>query len=249
MKSRKTARQINYNIKGVFAAEKRSGPGADFGALFHVFAAFIAILLPLSLLALGACIAFRIPDLMSFEIERGGVLKELGLDTTGEAVAAEISDFLNHKTDSLELTTVIARQDVPVFSFLDVVNLSKIRSLLDKSLYPSIFGFGLSIILFVVTRLAERRRYLKYALRASIVFFVCGVCFSLALALFWPLREAVFSRQPGVEFGGGEILLRFFGGFYPLLSAGMACLISFLVYIALYGILNKFTTEEEKMFS
>ena len=249
MRSRKTERQIRRNIRGVFAAEKAAGPGADFGALFHVFAVLVAVLLPLSLTALGAEIAFRVPDLMAFEIERGGVLKELGLETTGEAVAEEIAGFLNYKSEKLELSTKTGRVDVPVFSVLDETNLGKIRSLLDRALFPSAGAFGLSILLFIVTRLGGRRRYLRYALRASVVFFVCGSAFSLALALFWPLREAVFSRQPGIEYGGEGVLLRFYGGLYPLFAAVMACLISFLIYIALYGILKRFTKEADKMFS
>ena len=249
MKSRKTARQINKNIKGVFADEKRERAAADFSSLFHIFAALVAVLLPLSLLALGAEIAFRVPALMAFEIERGGVLTELSLNTTGEAVANEITDFLNHSAGSIELTTVIGREAVPVFSAADETNLGKIRGLLDKGLYPSAAAFVLSIALFVLTRLGGRRRYLKTALRASVLFYIFGAAFTIALALFWPLREAVFSRQPGIEFGGDGVLLRFYGGLYPLFAAGMACLISFVVYIAVYGILKRFTKEVEKMFS
>lgn len=248
MRSRKASRQIKRNIKGLLPAEKRESTGSGLNTLLHISAALVAILLPLSLVALAAGIVFRLPDLMAFEIEQSGVLKELALETTGEAVAEEITNFITHKSDALELTTVIARKDVPVFSFMDEVNLTKIRDLLDRVLYPSAFAFALSIILFIVTRLADRRRYLKYALRTSIVIYICCAAFTMALALFRPLRDAVFAWQPGLEFKTTDVLPQFYGGLYPLLSAGMACLISFIIYIALYGLMMRFTKEKETMF-
>ena len=250
MKSYRTNQQIRRNIKSEFSARKESPAAAAANAdpVFHVFAALVAILLPLALVALAAGIVFRMPDFLAFEIDRNGILVEQGLDTTPNEIANEITDYLRHRKDGLDLTTVIARKDVPVFSFMDEVNLSKVRDLLDKALYPSIIAFVLSIVLFLVTRLAERRRYLKYALRTSIVIYICAVCVVLAIALYYPFRDIVFAWQPGVVFSAGDLLPQLYGGFYPLLSAGMVSLISFIIYIALYSIMIRFTVEKETLF-
>ena len=248
MRSRKAARQIRRNIKGDLAEREGERPDTGADALFHILAALIAVLLPVSLVALAAGAVFRVPDFIAFEADRSGVIQELGLDTTPDVVAGEIADYLRHRKDSLDLTTVVARKDAPVFSFMDEVNLGRIRALLDKSLYPSVGAFALSLALFAATRLAGRRRYLKYALRASAFFYICAAAFTLALALHPPFRAAVFARQPGVTFAEDEVLPKLFGGLYPLISAGMVCLISFIIYIALYSVLKRFTVEKETMF-
>jgi len=248
MRSRRAARQIRRNIRGDLDEKKARRPGTGADALFHLLAALIAVLLPLSLVALAAGAVFRAPDFIAFEADRNGALRELGLDTTPEEVAGEIADYIRHKKDSLDLTTVIARKDVPVFSFVDEANLDRIRGLLDKSLYPAIGALALSFAFFAAARLAERRRYLRYALRASAPIYVCAVAFTLALALSQPFRAAVFARQPGLTFAEGDVLPRLFGGLYPLISASMVCLISFIIYIALYSVLIRFTVEKETMF-
>ena len=248
MKSHRIQRQIKRNIRGDLSVQKKGNHAANADPLFHILAALVAIILPVSLIALAVGIVFRMPDFLAFEIDRSSILQELGLDTTPEEVANEISDYLRNKKDKLDLTTVVARKDAPVFSFMDEVNLSKIRDLLNKTLYPSIAAFVLSIILFVLTRLADRRRYLKYALRTSIVIYVCSVCVVLLIALYSPFREIVFAWQPGIEFTAGELLPQFYGGLYPLLSGGMVCLISLIIYIALYSIFIRFTVEKETLF-
>ena len=211
-------------------------------------AAFVAILLPLSLVALAGNIVFRVPDLMAFEISRSSVLAELGLDIRPDAVADEIADFINHNKEELTLTTRIARNEAPVFSFMDEVNLGRIRVLLDRSLYPAIGAMALSIALFAFVRAMGRRRYLRYAMRASAVFYICAIGATLTLALYQPLREAVFAWQPGLEFIDGDILPQLLGGLYPIISAGAVCLISFIIYITLYSVSRRFTAEKERMF-
>ena len=248
MKSRRTNRQIRRNIRSDLFSQNRESSIANADPVFHVLAALVAVLLPISLIALAAGIVFRMPDFMAFEIDRSSILQELGLKTTPNEVANEISDYLRHKKEQLDLTTEISRKDVPVFSFMDEVNLSKIRDLLDKTLYPSILAFILSLIFFVMTRLAERRRYLKYAMRTSVVIYFCSIFVVLMLALYPPFREVVFAWQPGVEFVAGELLPQFYGGFYPLLCAGMVCLASFIIYLVMYSVLIRFTVEKETMF-
>ena len=246
-RSHRANRQIKRNITGYLGSGKPDSAGAV-AALFHILAALIAILLPLSLMTLAAGIVLRVPDLMSFEIDRSGVLQEFGVDATPDEVADEISGYLRHKKDSLELTTQVAHKDVPVFSFMDEVNLDRIRALLDKALYPSIGALALSAALFAIALLAGRRRHLTRAMRASAAIYACAACFTLALALHPPLREAVFSWQPGVDFSGGGLLPRLFGGLYPILSAGMSCLVSFIIYITLYSVARRLAAEKETMF-
>ena len=246
--SNKTNRQIKRNITGYLDRRKQENNRGAFDAVFHILAALVAVLLPLSLVALSAGVVFRVPDLMAFEIDRNGVLQEFGLDLAPDAVADEISGYLRHKKDVLELTTQVARKDVPVFSFMDEVNLSRIRALLDKSLYPAAGAFVLSVALFIAVRLAGRRRYLGYAVRVSVFLYICALCFTLALALYAPVREKVFAWQPGVEFSETDLLPHLFGGLFPILSAGMTCLLSFIIYITLYSIMIRFTKEKEKMF-
>ena len=248
--SHKTNRQIKRNITD-WKAEPRKpeNPGSPADALFHILAALVAALLPLSLFTVSAGIVFRMPDLMAFEIDRSGVLMELGLETTPTEIANEISGYLRHEKDGLDLTVEIARTEVPVFSFMDEVNLEKIRALLDKVFFPSIFALALSGVLFVVCRLAKRMRYLKHAMRASAVLFICILCLVLALSLLPPFREMVFAWQPGVRFSYGELLPHLFGGLYPIISGGMTCLISFIIYITLYSVSKRFTIEKETMFS
>ena len=247
-RSHKANRQIKRNITGYLDKRKPESDGAAADVILHILAALVSILLPISLVALAAGIVFRVPDLMAFEIDRSGVLQEAGLDLAPDAAAAEISDYLRHKKDALDLTTQIAQKDVPVFSFMDEVNLDRIRALLDKAFYPSIGAFALSVVLFVIVRAAKRTRYLKYAMRASAILFICTLCFTLALALYVPLREMVFSWQPGVEFSETDLLPRLFGGLYPILSGGMTCLISLIIYITLYSVSRRFTVEKETMF-
>ena len=247
-RSSRANRQIRRNITGWLDKGRPESTGAAADAVLHVLAALVAVLLPLSLVALAAGMVFRAPDLMAFEIDRSGVLQEAGLQLAPEEVAAEVSDYLRHKKETLELTTQVARQDVPVFSFMDEVNLDRIRALLDKALYPSVGGLAFAVILFAVVRVAKRMRYLKYAMRASAALYACAVCFTMALALCAPLREMVFSRQPGVEFADGELLPRLFGGLYPILSGSMTCLISFIIYITLYSVSRRFTVEKETIF-
>ena len=250
MKSRRTSREIKRNIKSDLTKKKKESHFvANADPIFHVLAALVAVMLPISLVALAAGVVLRMPDFMTFEIDRSSILQELGLETTPEEVANEISGYLRHEKDVLELTTVVARKDVPVFSFMDEVNLSKVRDLLDKTLYPSIGAFALSLALFVVTWLAGRRRYLKYAMHSSIIIYIGLVCVTLILALYPPFRQTVLTWQPGVEFTPGELLPLFYGGFYPLLCAGMVCLGSFIVYVALYSILIRFTEEKETLFT
>ena len=249
MKSSRAKREIRRNIKGDLSEKKRKNrTEANADSLFHIFAALVAVLLPISLIALAAGIVLRMPDLMAFEIDRSNILHEIGLKTTPEEVANEISDYLRHRKDVLDLTTVIARKDVPVFSFMDEVNLNRIRSLLDKTLYPSIGALAFSLALFLITWLADRKRYLKYAMRTSIVIYICAVIVTLTLALYQPFRSAVFSWQPGVEFSAGEMLPLFYGGLYPLLCVAMVCLSSFIIYMALHSLLARSTIEKETLF-
>ena len=246
--SNKTNRQIKRNIKSYLDRQRHESSGAALDAVFHILAALVAILLPISLVALASDIVFRVPDLMAFELDRSGILQETGLDLTPDAVADEISEYLRHKKDVLDLTTQIARKDVPVFSFMDEVNLGRIRALLDKALYPAAGALALSVVLFMIVRLADKRRYLRYAMRVSVFLYICTLCFTVALAFFAPLRERVFAWQPGLEFSETDLLPRLFGGLYPILSAGMACLISFIIYITLYSVMIRFTKEKEKIF-
>jgi len=248
--SYKVDRQIKRNTKSVLSERKASeNPWAAVGVFLNFFSVLFSILLPLSLVALAACVVLRIPDFIEFETDRSGVLQELSIETTPGEIAGEVADFLWHRTEALSLTTEINRQDVPVFSFMDEVNLSRIRDFLDEISYPFIGAFVLAMIFFVICRLAERRRSLKYAMRASIIIYICTVCFVLTLALYTPFRDTVTAWQPGLEFTEGEILPRLLGGFYPFLSGGAICLISFIIYIALYSILIRFTVEKENLFS
>jgi len=238
-RSSRTNRQIKRNINGLLSRQKKESVYAPADAAFHVLAAFVAILLPLSLVALAGNAILRVPDLMAFEADRSGVPAELGIEGTPSAVAEEITGFINHKNDE---------PDIPALSGADKVNLIKIRALLDKSLFPSLLSFTVSIALFVFVRAMGRRRYLRVALNTSLALFACAVCFTLALALIPPFRDAVFAWQPGIGFEEGDVLPRLFGGLYPIFSAGAICLISFIIYITLYSFLKRFTVEEEKMF-
>lgn len=226
----------------------RGASGAVADVVLCACASLIAVLLPLSLMALAAAAVFRIPDLMAFEIDRSGTLPALGLDTQASAVSKEIADFLTHKIDTLTLATEIAHKDVPVFTFMDEVNLDKTRDLLDKALYPSAGAFALSVLLFAVCRIAERRRFLKHAMGASAVVYICAACFAFALALSVPFRGTVLEWQPGLAHMDGDVLPQLLGGLYPALAAGAVCLISFIAYIVLYSLSRRFTQEKETMF-
>jgi len=238
-RSNKANRQIKRNIKGLLDPQKPESNYAPADAAFHILAAFMAVLLPLSLVAIAANIVFRVPDLIALEVDRSGVLEELGIESSPDSVADEITGFINHKEDEAA---------IQAFTKNDETNLEKIRALLDKSLYPSMVFFALSIVLFVLVRAMGRRRYLRVALNTSAVLYICAVCFTIALALLTPFREAVFAWQPGIEFAEGDALPYLLGGLYPILSAGAICLISFIIYIGLYTFLKRFTVEEEKMF-
>lgn len=200
-------------------------------------------------MALAGSAVFRVPDLMAFEMDRSGALQELGINLSSDVVSNEIAAYLTHENENLMLTMEVAnKKDTPIFSFMDEVNLDRIRGLLDKTLYPSVGAFVLSMLFFVLVRLAGRPRYLRYALRISIVFYICAICFVAVLGLYAPFREMVFAWQPGLDSAEEGVLLRLYGGLYPVLSAGAICLISFVIYIVFYSVLRRFTVEKETMF-
>jgi len=68
-RSSKASRQIKRNITGLMERQKPERPGTAADAAFHVMAAFVAVLLPLSLVAVSGNIAFRLLDLIAFEEE------------------------------------------------------------------------------------------------------------------------------------------------------------------------------------
>jgi len=204
-----------------------------------MLAVFTCILLPISLVAIISGIVFRMPDLMALELSRSGLLSQMELKTTPDEIAGEVFAYINHESDALPPELFPAR---------DEVNLERIRNLLDNTLIPSVSAFVLSLSFCIILRATGRQRYLKISLRGSVIFYICSVLFVISLALFWPFRHLVFSLQPGIEYATGSVLMKLMGGFYPIFSASVIVLISFIIYIALYSVLLRLTVEEEKIF-
>lgn len=232
-------RQIRKNIKRELAKGKPERTESPADALLHILAAITCIMLPIALVAIVSGVVFRVPDFMTLEISRSEILTQMEIKMRPDDITADIFNFINHKNEMLTSG---------IFPAVDEANLERIRGLLDKILIPSVSAFILSVSFCIILRAAGRQRYLKTALKGSIIIYICAVLFVISLALFWPFRHLVFSWQPGIEYVPGSVLLKLMGGFYPLISASAIVLISFIIYIALYSVLLKLTVEEEKIF-
>jgi len=235
----RTEKQIQRNIKKELGGSKPEKTELSASPVFHMLAVLTCILLPITLVAIISGIVFRMPDLMALELSRSGILSQMEIKMTPDEIAGEVFAYINHETDALS---------PDVFPVKDEANLERIRDLLDKSLIPSVIVFILSLSFSFILWATGYQRYLKISLRGSVIFYICTVLFVVSLALFWPFRHLVFSLQPGIEYATGSVLMKLLGGFFPIFSASVIVLISFIIYIALYSILLRFTVEKEKLF-
>jgi len=69
IRSSKVNRQIKRNITGLLEQQKPESTNSAADAVFHILAAFTAVLLPLSAVAISGYIAFRLLDLLAVEDE------------------------------------------------------------------------------------------------------------------------------------------------------------------------------------
>ncbi|MCL2112179.1 MAG: hypothetical protein FWH32_08080 [Clostridiales bacterium] len=137
----------------------------------------------------------------------------------------ELATFAINMSDTLA--------ELSLDAAMDEIDQSAIKNMFDSIFYPSIIGLALSLAFAVAVRLSGRPRLLKHALRASAFIYIAAAVFTFAMALYPPLREAAFAPSDGI---------------YPLISAAMICLVSFIIYIVIYSVLRRFTKERETMF-
>jgi hypothetical protein len=222
-------------------------------------AVIFAMAVPVMAVLSVANVIFRVPDLYSFDMGRtvvaddielkvAVVKKDVETNITNTAVGELISDYMLHKTDYFQLRAEYQGREKPVFSINDGMNMSRYRSLLDRSLVVAGLCLIAGVCIFLFLYRTGAKRALRNGYRGAVLIYML-MCAGMGefVRTGGAVRDFVFYSLINVRPQNGDVLPLLFGQGYRLSAWISIVVISFVVIIVGHSVTRIFT-KEVKMF-
>jgi hypothetical protein len=228
-------------------------------AICVILAVIFAAAVPLMAVLSVSNVIFRVPDLYSFDMGRtvvaddielkvAVVKKDVETNITNTAVGELISDYMLHKTDYFQLQAEYQGREKPVFSINDSMNMSRYRTLLDRSLVLACLCLIAGVCIFIFLYRTGAKRALRNGYRVAAVVYVlmCAGMGELART-GGTVRDFVFYVLLKARPQSGDVLPLLFGQGFRL-SAWVAIVVASLVVMIVGHSVTRIFARETKMF-
>ena len=239
-------REIKKHIKGITRTDL-DAPVLVTSVLLKVMAVLLAVMIPITTFGIASNIIFRTPDVYSFEFEKSGAVKQLGIDSTARELGVQVSNFMLHKQNDVKYEIEYNNTSASAFSKIEIAQLKEIRISIDRILVMTIITLALSVAFFVFILRYEEYKYLKYAFRGSIVVFLLIVAFIMIFISSAGVHDKIFEMILDASQNAKSMLPLIFGDSYKLIASLLIGGISLLLYVVIYAIAKRFF-RENKMF-
>jgi hypothetical protein len=218
----------------------------DTGALVskvvgRIFAVVIAVTIPIGLLLAGFNIAFKLPDIYSFDLSRTMVTDKLDYDDEDKLISDLMSDYMSHKTDSFILRANVDGTTTSVFTKNDAATMKKYRAALDVTTKILYIFLPISALGYLLMILLSRKRALMYSMRAALLVYL-GSIITAASMMLVKSNAANFTRDVmGVTTSRADILPQMFGTGLLTLMFVLATVISLIGILLIYALTSRLT--------
>jgi len=202
----------------------------------RIFAVVIAITIPLGLLLAGFNIAFKLPDIYSFDLSRTMVTDKLDYDDENKLISDLMSDYMSHKTDSFILRANVDGTTSSVFTKNDATAMKKYRAALDVTTKTMYAFLPISALGYLLLVLLSRKKALMYSLRAALLVYLGSIITAASLMLV-ESNAANFTRDVvGVNVSRADVLPQLFGTGLLTAMFVLAAVISLIGIVLLYAL-------------
>jgi hypothetical protein len=210
--------------------------------LGRLCAVIIAIAIPLGMLLAGFNIAFKIPDVYTFDLSRTLATKQIGYNDDKALIPNLMSGYLKHDTDSFILQAKMTDgSTASVFTQNDRDTMKKYRKALDTSFTVMCVLLPVSVIGYFLIYLLGRKRALKYSIRAALIIYL-GSAVAAASIMLVSHNASLFSREIiGVSPESGDVLPALFGSGLNVEMFLLTFVISAVAMLLIFALTSKLT--------